>query len=52
MLFRSGNIAQIVWSYPRSETVAIMKQVIVTEDTAETFETGVDKAIDVFSTKK
>ena len=47
-----GNIAQIVWSYPRAETLAIMKQVIVTEDTAETFETGIDKAVDVFSPKK
>ena len=47
-----GNIAQVVWSYPRAETIAIMKQVIVTEDTAETFETGVDKAVDVLGNKK
>lgn len=47
-----GNIAQIIWSYPRAETVAIMKQVIVTEDTSETFETGIDKGVDVFNDKK
>ena len=42
-----GNVAQIVWSYPRPETVAIMKQVIITEDSKETFESGIDKPIDV-----
>lgn len=42
-----GNVAGIVWSYPRAETVAIMKQVIITEDSKETFETGIDKPINV-----
>ena len=47
-----GNVAQLVWSYPRAETLAIMNQVIMTEDSKETFETGIDKAVDVFSDKK
>ena len=42
-----GNVANIVWSYPRAETLAIMNQVIMTEDSKETFETGIDKPIDV-----
>ena len=42
-----GNIANVVWSYPRAETLAIMNQVIITEDSKETFETGIDKPIDV-----
>ena len=47
-----GNVAQLVWSYPRAETLAIMNQVIMTGDSKETFETGIDKAVDVFSDKK
>lgn len=46
-----GNVAGVVWSYPRAETVNIMKQVIITEDSKETFETGIDKAVDVFESK-
>lgn len=46
-----GNVAGIVWSYPRAETAAIMKQVIMTEDSKETFETGIDKPIDVLESK-
>lgn len=42
-----GNVANIVWSYPRAETLAIMNQIIMTEDSKETFETGIDKPIDV-----
>lgn len=42
-----GNIANVVWSYPRAETLAIMNQVIMTEDSKETFSTGIDKPIDV-----
>lgn len=42
-----GNVANIVWSYPRAETLAIMNQVIMTGDSKETFETGIDKPIDV-----
>lgn len=42
-----GNVANVVWSYPRAETLAIMNQVIMTEDSKETFETGIDKPIDV-----
>lgn len=42
-----GNVAQLVWSYPRAETLAIMNQVIMTGDSKETFETGIDKPIDV-----
>lgn len=47
-----GNVAQLVWSYPRAETLTIMNQVIMTEDSKETFSTGIDKAVDVFSDKK
>ena len=47
-----GNVSQLVWSYPRAETLSIMNQVIMTEDSKETFETGIDKAVDVFSDKK
>ena len=46
-----GNVAQLVWSYPRAETLAIMNQVIMTGDSKETFETGIDKSVDVFSKK-
>ena len=46
-----GNVAGIVWSYPRAETAAIMKQVIMTEDSKETFETGIDKHINVLESK-
>lgn len=42
-----GNISQLVWSYPKAETLAIMNQVIMTEDSKETFSTGIDKAVDV-----
>ena len=46
-----GNVAQLVWSYPRAETLTIMNQVIMTEDSKETFDTGIDKAVDVFGKK-
>ena len=46
-----GNVAQLVWSYPRAETLAIMNQVIITEDSKETFETGIDKPINVLESK-
>lgn len=46
-----GNVAQIVWSYPKEETLKIMNQVIMTEDSKEAFETGIDKPIDVFDKK-
>ena len=46
-----GNVAQLVWSYPRAETLAIMNQVIMTGDSKETFSTGIDKAVDVFGKK-
>ena len=42
-----GHVAQIVWSYPTTETVKIMKQVIQTDSTKEAFETGVDKTRNV-----
>ena len=42
-----GHVAQIVWSYPTTETVKIMKQVIQTDSTKEVFETGVDKTRNV-----
>lgn len=42
-----GNIAQVIWSYPKTETLAIMNQVIITGESKETFETGVDKSVDV-----
>jgi hypothetical protein len=47
-----GQVAQVVWSYPKPETLKIMNQVIKTEETAETFETGIDKEVDVFSEGK
>jgi hypothetical protein len=46
-----GNVATVVWSYPRAETLAIMNQVIITEDSKETFETGIDKPINVLESK-
>lgn len=46
-----GNVAQIVWSYPTKETVKIMEQVIQTDVTKESFETGVDKTRNVLETK-
>lgn len=46
-----GNVANIVWSYPRAETLAIMNQVIMTEDSKETFETGIDKPVNVLELK-
>ena len=46
-----GNVANVVWSYPRAETLAIMNQVIITEDSKETFETGIDKPINVLESK-
>ena len=46
-----GNIAQLVWSYPRAETLAIMNQVIMTGDSKDTFSTGIDKPIDVLESK-
>ena len=42
-----GHVAQIVWSYPTTETAKIMKQVIQTDLTKEVFETGVDKTRNV-----
>ena len=42
-----GHVAQIVWSYPTTETAKIMKQVIQTDSTKEAFETGVDKTRNV-----
>lgn len=42
-----GQVASIVWSYPTKETVKIMEQVIQTDVTKESFETGIDKTRNV-----
>ncbi len=42
-----GQIAQIVWSFPSKETVKIIEQVIQTDVTKESFETGIDKTRNV-----
>ena len=44
-----GQVAQLVWSYPRPETLKIMNQVIMTGETKTTFETGKDESIDPFA---
>ena len=46
-----GNVANVVWSYPRTETLAIMNQVIKTEETTETFENGVDRSTNILESK-
>lgn len=43
-----GAVASMVWSYPKESTKKLMDQVIQTEETKTTFETGIDKAVDVF----
>jgi primosomal protein N' len=43
-----GFVASEFWSYPTMETKALMEQVIQTEETKDTFETGIDKAVEVF----
>lgn len=47
-----GNIAQFVWNYPTEPIKKIMEQIIMTEESKETFETGIDKAVNVLDTKK
>lgn len=46
-----GNVAQIVWSYPTAPVKKIMEQIIKTEDTQETFDTGIDKPVNVLESK-
>ena len=41
-----GQVAQIIWSYPTKDIVKIMEQVIQTDVTKESFETGVEKPKD------
>lgn len=43
-----GFVSQVVWDYPKESTKKIMEQVISTEDSKETFETGVDATVDPF----
>lgn len=38
-----GQVAQIVWSFPRKETLAIMDQVIQTQTTQDTFDSGIEQ---------
>lgn len=38
-----GQVAQIVWSFPRKETLVIMDQVIQTQTTQDTFNTGIEQ---------
>jgi hypothetical protein len=45
-----GQVAQMVWSYPKPETQKIMDQVIMTGETKGTFETGIDESVDPFET--
>lgn len=42
-----GNVAQIVWSFPTKEAVKMMEQVIQTENTQDSFATGIDKTKNV-----
>lgn len=46
-----GFVSQVVWSYPKPETKKIMEQVISTEGSKTTFETGVDTTVDPFAEK-
>lgn len=46
-----GFVSQVVWNYPKPETKKIMGQVISTDSTKTTFETGVDTAVDPFNAK-
>lgn len=46
-----GNIANIVWSYPTQPVKSIMEQIVVTEDSKETFETGIDKSVNILESK-
>jgi hypothetical protein len=43
-----GMVSTMVWSYPKEKTRAIMEQVIKTAETADTWTTGIDKAVEVF----
>ena len=47
-----GMVSKVVWSYPKPETQKIMDQVISTQGSKTTFETGVDTPVDPFSEKK
>ncbi len=41
-----GQIAQIIWSFPSKEAIKMMNQVIQTQDTKDSFETGIEKPKD------
>lgn len=47
-LFTLHGTASGAFNYPSKEVVALMDRVIQTQETKETFETGIDKAVEVF----
>lgn len=46
-----GQVAQIVWSYPTAGVTKIMEQVIQTDVTKQSFETGIDTTRNVLESK-
>jgi len=46
-----GQVAQIVWSYPTAGITKIMEQVIQTDVTKQSFETGIDTTRNVLESK-
>lgn len=46
-----GQVAQIVWSYPTAGVTKIMEQVIQTDVTKQSFDTGIDTTRNVLESK-
>ena len=46
-----GQVAQIVWSYPTAGVTKIMEQVIQTDVTKQSFDTGIDTTRNVLDSK-